>query len=177
MIFWENICLHSTEMQWQFFNKIFQSCIKLIFKSMKASAQTQEGPTCWCLRMVKSHLTVQDTELCKGVIDHSLATHKIMSMVDFHTFLGNRQQRPVVTSEMFLQCLQDGVFYFAEFYTSLIPLFSVELLLSACCGKESEVKFRTCSGWNQGRHGTAMGLSTCLKLSSRPECLEVIILQ
>lgn len=38
-----------------------------------------------------------------------------MSMVDFHTFLGNRQQRPVVTSEMFLQCLKDGLFILLSF--------------------------------------------------------------
>lgn len=48
-------------------------------------------------------------------MDHSLATHKIMSMVDFHMFLGNRQQRPVVTSEMISQCLQDGVFILLSF--------------------------------------------------------------
>lgn len=48
-------------------------------------------------------------------MDHPLATHKIMSMVNFHTFLGNRQQRPVLTSEMFSQCLQDGVFILLSF--------------------------------------------------------------
>lgn len=48
-------------------------------------------------------------------MDHPLATHKIMSMVNFHVFLGNRQQRPVVTSEMFLQCLQDGLFILLSF--------------------------------------------------------------
>lgn len=49
------------------------------------------------------------------VIDHPLATHKIMSIVNFNAFLGNRQQRPVVTSEMFLQCLQDGLFILLSF--------------------------------------------------------------
>lgn len=99
-----------------FFNKIFQSCIKLTFRVWKQvlrPRKVQHADVWGWWR--QSHLTVQDTELWKDVTDHPLATPKIMSMVHFHMFLGDRQQRHVVTSQMFLQCLQDGLFILLSF--------------------------------------------------------------
>lgn len=141
---------------------------------MKASAQTQEGPTCWCLRMVKAE-PFNSTRYwimqgCYGSFTGNSQNH----VNGWFSYVPRKQATKACGHFWDDFTVSSGwSFYFAEFYTSLIPLFSVELLLSECCRKESEVKFRTCSGWNQGRHGTAMGLSTCLRLSSRLECLEV----
>lgn len=157
-----------------FFKQNIPILHKIDIQSVKASAQTQEGPTCWCLRMMKAE-PFNSTRywIMKGCYRSSTGNSQNHVNGSF-PYIPRRQATKACGHFSDVFAVSPGwTFYFAEFYTSLIALFSVELLLSALCGKESEGKVRTCRGWNQGRYGTTIGLGTCLKLSSSLECLEV----